>query len=152
MFNIKIEYMDFAPIYKVKFEKGCVLNKSIYCFPPRGGIYVAYRCRINKRKCSAYFLELLYIGKTDNLHHMICDHLLNQVINVKLKRREQICYRYAYENDELVRTSVESVLLYALKPKLNENICKPCVPNVIVELTNQPAYMAASYGPFVDLQ
>lgn len=89
--------------------------------PQYGGIYVVYRCTYNDEKRTVRLLEMLYIGKATNIKQSICNHDKRGIFESQLRRGEEICYSYA-EVPSVDVDIVENALIFAQKPKLNEDL------------------------------
>ena len=89
--------------------------------PTYSGIYIVYRCTFNEGKQTVSLKELLYIGKAENIQERILNHNKRPEFMAALIEGEQICYSYA-EVKEQDLDIVENALVYAQKPRLNEEL------------------------------
>lgn len=87
--------------------------------PQFGGIYVVYRCQYNEVFDTVSLKEIIYIGKSDDIHDRITTHDKIEMFNSKLQNGEELCYSCAkVQKSEL--DAVENALIYAQKPVLNK--------------------------------
>jgi len=89
--------------------------------PEVSGIYMIYRCKYNKQKKTVTLKELFYIGQSININQEVCNHKRREEFLQQSKEGETICYVYAKVKKEDLDI-VENALIYAQKPKLNENL------------------------------
>lgn len=89
--------------------------------PTSSGIYMVYRCVYNEASKTVDLKELFYIGQAFDLNHEINYHARRNEFLAQAKDGEQICYAYArVDNADL--DIVENALVYAQKPRLNNNL------------------------------
>ncbi len=95
------------------------LNRS--GIPDTSGIYLVYKCVYNENVKNLSLIEILYIGQAENLRERIDSHEKRSSFfnECNKERNEIICYSVTeVEPSEL--NLVENALIYAQKPKLNE--------------------------------
>lgn len=86
--------------------------------PTYPGIYLVYRSRYNPQKDTVSLVEIIYIGKTDNIHDRLTKHEKYDLFVSQLREHEELCYSCAevVEDIELV----ENALIFVQKPVLND--------------------------------
>ena len=86
--------------------------------PTYPGIYLVYRSRYNPQNDTVSLVEIIYIGKTDNIHDRHIKHEKYDLFVSQLREHEELCYSCAevIEDIELVETA----LIFAQKPVLND--------------------------------
>lgn len=86
--------------------------------PTYPGIYLVYRSRYNPQNDTVSLVEIIYIGKTDNIHDRIIKHEKYDLFVSQLREHEELCYSCAevVEDIELV----ENALIFVQKPVLND--------------------------------
>lgn len=86
--------------------------------PTYPGIYLVYRSRYNPQNDSVSLVEIIYIGKTDNIHDRHIKHEKYDLFVSQLREHEELCYSCAevVEDIELV----ENALIFVQKPVLND--------------------------------
>ena len=89
--------------------------------PQYCGIYVVYRCIYNNENRTVRLIEMLYIGKSTNVKQRICNHTKRDDFTRQLGAGEELCYSYA-EVSKADLDLVENALIFAQKPKLNEDL------------------------------
>ncbi|MEQ8926076.1 MAG: GIY-YIG nuclease family protein [Fulvivirga sp.] len=97
---------------------GYWLEASISSFPDKSGVYGVYRCIYNKQIDTVTLIELIYIGKADNLNNRINKHKDWPIWKGTLKNKEEICFCYTYV-DKLYNERVEAALINSNQPRLN---------------------------------
>ena len=87
--------------------------------PQYSGIYAVYRCVYNEAVETVALKEIIYIGKSDDIHDRISTHDKIEMFKNKLQNGEELCYSCAkVHNAEL--DAVENALIFAQKPVLNK--------------------------------
>lgn len=86
--------------------------------PTYSGIYLVYRSRYNPQNDTVSLVEIIYIGKTDNIHDRLIKHEKYDLFVSQLREHEELCYSCAevVEDIELV----ENALIFVQKPALND--------------------------------
>lgn len=86
--------------------------------PTYPGIYLVYRSRYNPQNDTVSLVEIIYIGKTDNIHDRLIKHEKYDLFVSQLREHEELCYSCAevVEDIELV----ENALIFVQKPALND--------------------------------
>lgn len=86
--------------------------------PTYPGIYLVYRSRYNPQNDTVSLVEIIYIGKTDNIHDRHKKHEKYDLFVSQLREHEELCYSCAevVEDIELV----ENALIFVQKPVLND--------------------------------
>lgn len=86
--------------------------------PTYPGIYLVYRSRYNPQNDTVSLVEIIYIGKTDNIHDRLIKHEKYDLFVSQLREHEELCYSCAgvVEDIELV----ENALIFVQKPVLND--------------------------------
>ena len=86
--------------------------------PQYSGVYVVYRCQYNETFDTVTLKEIIYIGKSEDIHNRITTHDKIEMFMNKLQIGEELCYSCAkVQKSEL--DAVENALIYAQKPVLN---------------------------------
>ncbi len=83
------------------------------------GVYLVYRCVYNKQIQTVSLREILYIGKSVNVNKRIAEHSAAADFESERMPGEEICYSVAEVNRADLNI-VESALIFAQQPKLNE--------------------------------
>lgn len=89
--------------------------------PAKSGIYLVYRCVYNSDKDTVGLKDIIYIGKSTNVHNRIANHDKFGEFNAQLRDGEELCYAFA----EVAQTNldiVENALVFAQKPVLNDDL------------------------------
>jgi excinuclease UvrABC nuclease subunit len=89
--------------------------------PAKSGIYLVYRCVYNSDKDTVGLKDIIYIGKSTNVHNRIANHDKFKEFNAQLRDGEELCYAFA----EVAQTNldiVENALVFAQKPVLNDDL------------------------------
>ena len=117
---------EFKSIHKtISKMKDYILNFDGYwreCnkngLPTYPGIYLVYRSRYNPQNDTVSLVEIIYIGKTDNIHDRLIKHEKYDLFVSQLREHEELCYSCAevVEDIELV----ENALIFVQKPALND--------------------------------
>lgn len=86
--------------------------------PTYPGIYLVYRSRYNPQNDTVSLVEIIYIGKTDNIHDRLIKHEKYDLFVSQLREHEELCYSCAevVEDIELV----ENALIFVQKPVLSD--------------------------------
>ena len=86
--------------------------------PTYPGIYLVYRSRYNPQNDTVSLVEIIYIGKTDNIHDRLIKHEKYDLFVSQLREHEELCYSCVevVEDIELV----ENALIFVQKPVLND--------------------------------
>lgn len=86
--------------------------------PTYPGIYLVYRSRYNPQNDTVSLVEIIYIGKTENIHDRIIKHEKYDLFVFQLREHEELCYSCVevVEDIELV----ENALIFVQKPVLND--------------------------------
>ena len=87
--------------------------------PQYCGIYVVYRCVYNDVLDTVSLKEILYIGKSDDIHNRLTTHDKIELFKNKVQSGEELCYSCAKVNISIL-DAVENALIYAQKPVLNK--------------------------------
>jgi len=91
---------------------------DIDTLPEYTGVFIAYRCIFYKKTRTVDLIEILYIGKSRNIRATV--KKLHAKFLAEAKAGESVCYSYA----EIKKTKldiIENALVFAQKPRLNEN-------------------------------
>lgn len=86
--------------------------------PSYAGIYLVYRCLYSVETNSVSLIDIIYIGKADNIHDRHLNHEKYEDFKTQLDEGEELCYSCAPVNSDL--DLVENALVYSQKPILNE--------------------------------
>lgn len=101
--------------------QGYYLDESRKDFPLSSGIYFVYRGIHDIERNRAILNELIYIGETDNLRQRHNEHDRREDFLNTLGEGEVLFYCYAKTScTEEDRKQIESALIYAILPSLNE--------------------------------
>ena len=103
--------------YNLNFN-GYWIESRISGLPKTSGVYIVYRCTYEDN--GVCLKEILYIGQATDLHTRINTHDKKEVFNKECKGDEVLCYSFAEVSQEDLDI-VEHALIFAQKPKLNEN-------------------------------
>lgn len=87
--------------------------------PSYSGIYLVYRCVYNDKTNRVTLIDIIYIGKSDNIHNRHIKHEKLHLFEGQLQAGEQLCYSCA-KVDKQDLDWVEKALIYAQKPILND--------------------------------
>ena len=88
--------------------------------PEVSGVYLVYRCVYNVITKTVLLKELIYIGKSVNVNRRVLEHSNAGDFSNELNFGEELCYSVA-EVGKSDLSVVENALIYAQKPRLNEN-------------------------------
>ena len=102
-----------------KFEldfKGYYLDSSN--LPETSGVYCVYKCIYSTTNDSVELKELLYIGKSENIHERHLNHENKAEWELECHSGERLCYTFATV-DVVDLTCCEAALIYNNKPKCN---------------------------------
>ena len=86
--------------------------------PTYPGIYLVYRSRYNPQNDTVSLVEIIYIGKTDNIHDRHIKHEKYDLFVSQLREHEELCYSCAEIVEEI--ELVENALIFVQKPVLND--------------------------------
>ena len=86
--------------------------------PTYSGIYLVYRSRYNPQNDTVSLVEIIYIGKTENIHDRIIKHEKYDLFVSQLREHEELCYSCAEVVEDI--DLVENALIFAQKPVLND--------------------------------
>lgn len=86
--------------------------------PTYPGIYLVYRSRYNPQNDTVSLVEIIYIGKTDNIHDRLIKHEKYDLFVSQLRENEELCYSCAEVVEDI--DLVENALIFAQKPVLND--------------------------------
>ena len=86
--------------------------------PTYPGIYLVYRSRYNPQNDTVSLVEIIYIGKTDNIHDRLIKHEKYDLFVSQLREHEELCYSCAEVVEDI--DLVENALIFAQKPVLND--------------------------------
>lgn len=103
--------------YSINFN-GYWVDDKISGIPATSGIYLVYRCV--QTEDGVTLKEILYIGQSDNVHDRINTHDKKGLFQSECKDGETVCYSVA-EVEPNNLNIIESALIFAQKPRLNEN-------------------------------
>ncbi len=106
--------------YNLNF-KGYWLDSSKEGIPNICGIYLVYTCTYNADKETVKLIDLIYIGQSVDVNMRIKDHDRYKDFLRELKDNEILCYSVA-EVEQTDLDIVENALIYAQKPKLNDDL------------------------------
>lgn len=98
--------------------KGYRLESDTDSLSTNSGVYGVYRCNYNKEKETVSLIQLIYIGKADNLNTRINKHEKWDDWKKYLKAKESICFCYTFidkDNNE----RVEATLINSNQPPEN---------------------------------
>ena len=99
------------------YRRDC--NKAT--LPHYSGIYIVYRCIYHSETDKVTLLEIIYIGKAEDLNERLNNHEKYQKFLEACNAGEEICYAYANVSmDDL--DVVENALIFAQKPSLNSEL------------------------------
>lgn len=87
--------------------------------PSYSGIYLVYRCVYNDNVNRVTLIDIIYIGKSDNVHDRHINHEKLHLFEDQLQAGEQLCYSCA-KVDKQDLEWVENALIFAQKPILND--------------------------------
>ena len=107
-------------VYKITFN-GYRRDKYKEGLPEYSGIYVVYRCVYNSMEKTVTLKEIIYIGKSNNIKNEVCYHARRKDFLEEAKNNETLCYTYANVSNSNLDI-VENALIFAQKPRLNENL------------------------------
>lgn len=88
--------------------------------PDASGIYLVYRAKYNEKENTVGLLEIIYIGQAASMRERISTHEKISEFNQELLQGEELCFACAEVSEHL--DEVENALIFAQKPKLNENL------------------------------
>ena len=91
-------------------------NKS--GLPTYPGIYLVYRCRYNPQNDTVSLIDIIYIGKADNIRDRHKCHEKEMMFKSQLLQDEEICISCAKITEDI--DFVENALIFVQKPLLNE--------------------------------
>ena len=103
--------------FYLKFE-GYWGDRNKGGLPNYSGIYIVYRSVYNAQTDKVSLIEIIYIGKADNIHDRHLDHEKYEVFLSQLQYGEELCYSCAPLDKDV--EVVENALIFAQKPVLNE--------------------------------
>ncbi len=89
--------------------------------PSSSGIYMVYRCVYYPQNNTVDLKEIIYIGQAVDLNREINHHARHEEFLAQAKDGEEICYAYA-RVDKANLDIVENALVFAQKPRLNNNL------------------------------
>lgn len=87
--------------------------------PSYSGIYLVYRCVYNDKVNRVTLMDIIYIGKSDNIHDRHIKHEKLPLFEAQLQAGEQLCYSCAKVDMQDLEW-VENALIFAQKPILND--------------------------------
>ena len=106
--------------YQTKFQ-GYWLERNKAGIPAQQGLYLVYRSKYHVSSNTVDLLELLYIGKSENVQNRIANHDKLDDFKKCLKSDEEtISYSFAPVNAEQELDILENALIFAQKPVLND--------------------------------
>lgn len=89
--------------------------------PSQSGVYLVYRCIYNDKSNTVGLKDIIYIGKSENIHDRIANHDRLSDFNAQLKSGEELCYSVAKVPISDLDI-VENALIFAQKPILNNDL------------------------------
>lgn len=89
--------------------------------PAITGVYAVYRCTYNQTNDKVTLLEIIYIGKTENINERHKSHEKLTLFQNELRDGEELCYTCA-EVDDRSLSLIENALVFAQKPRLNDRL------------------------------
>lgn len=104
--------------YNLNF-KGYWIESHISGIPQSSGIYLVYKCTYDD--AGVTLKELLYIGKSDNLHNSIESDNKRDFFKKECHNGEILCYSIA-EAPQKDLNIIENALIFAQHPKLNDDL------------------------------
>ena len=110
--TIKTYSLDFKGYWREVNKNG---------LPSKTGIYLVYRCIYSAETNTVGLKEIIYIGKAENVHDRIANHDKLEDFKSQLQEGEELCYSFA-EVPVADLDVVENALIYAQKPRLNDNL------------------------------
>jgi excinuclease UvrABC nuclease subunit len=110
-------------LYNLNF-KGYWRDSHRSGIPATSGIYLVYKCTYNSTTDEVSLIELLYIGKAEELQERHSNHDKREIFLKECdnSKGETLCYSIAEVNKNDLDI-VENALIFAQKPKLNDK-CK----------------------------
>lgn len=105
--------------YTLNFE-GYWREQNKSGLPNYSGIYMVYRCTYNPLTDRVTLIEIIYIGKANNIHerHVTNTHERLEDFKSKCLPGEELCYSCAHVSVRDLDI-VENALIFAQKPVLN---------------------------------
>ncbi len=88
--------------------------------PDERGIYFVYRGIINNEEKKVSLVEIIYIGKSENVCNSILNHEKKEEFNNELEAGESLCYSVACVPENQLDL-IENALVVLQQPKLNES-------------------------------
>ena len=98
--------------------RGYRMDANKDTLPEYAGLFIAYRCILDQQSKKVELKEILYIGKAVNVRQTVRE--LRHKFMAELKEGEDLCYSYAEIPEENIDI-IENALLFAQKPRLNED-------------------------------
>lgn len=99
--------------FHLKFE-GYWRDRNKGGLPNYSGIYIVYRSVYNAQTDKVSLIEIIYIGKADNIHDRHLDHEKYEVFLSQLQYGEELCYSCAPLDKDV--EVVENALIFAQSP------------------------------------
>lgn len=87
--------------------------------PNYSGVYLVYRCVYSEKTNRVNLKDIIYIGKSSNIHDRHIEHEKLPLFENQLQDGEQICYSCAKVDSQDLEW-VEKALIFAQKPILND--------------------------------
>lgn len=110
--EVKLYHLNFRGYWR-EVNKGAI--------PKVSGVYLVYRCVYNALQDTVRLNEIIYIGKSENVHDRIAEHEKAPLFTSKLQKGEELCYACA-EMPNADLDIVENALIFAQKPVLNDGL------------------------------
>ncbi len=103
--------------FQLKFE-GYWRDQNKGGLPKYSGIYIVYRSVYYAQSDTVSLIDIIYIGKADNVHDRHLSHDKYKMFLSQLQYGEELCFSCApLDNDIEV---AENALIFAQKPVLND--------------------------------
>lgn len=106
--------------YRKNFQ-GYYPDSMVDSLPQESGVYMIYRCVVDRIKRTVDLIELFYIGKATNLHQEVKYHKRRKEFLAQAEEGEEICYSFTLVNLQQYDI-IENGLIYMQKPRLNNNL------------------------------
>ena len=103
--------------FTLKFE-GYWRDRNKGGLPTYAGIYSVYRCRYNLDSNTVSLIDIIYIGKADNIHDRHINHEKYSSFLSLLQEGEELCFACAPITENI--DMVENALIFLQKPTLND--------------------------------
>ena len=107
-------------LYNILFN-GYIRDENKEYLPSFGGIYMVYRCVLNRETKRISLKELIYIGRAVNINNRISNHERRDDFLSSLSEGEELCYSYS-SVAPIDIDIIENALIYMQKPRLNDEL------------------------------